>query len=73
MCRSSDTLKDIWGSSSSDVYAVAIEGAILHYDGTTWNTMNSGSGNTLRAVWGTSSSDAFVVGDEGTVLHYDGK
>jgi hypothetical protein len=65
-------LRGIWGSSSSDVFAVGSEGTILHYDGINWSVMASGTNNQLNDVWGTSPSDVFAVGDKGTILHYNG-
>jgi hypothetical protein len=62
----------VWGSSSSDVFAVGYSGTILHYDGTAWSAMTAGTTNELSAVWGSSSSDVFAVGYAGTILHYDG-
>ncbi|MCP4346651.1 MAG: choice-of-anchor D domain-containing protein [Desulfobacterales bacterium] len=67
-----NTLFCIWGSSGSDVFAAGDSGTILHYDGTSWNSMNSGSTDKLYGVWGSSGSDVFAVGDKGTILHYDG-
>jgi hypothetical protein len=65
-------LRGVWGSSSSDVYAVGNQGTILHYDGNSWSPMTSGTGQNLLSVWGTSSSDVFTVGAIGTILHYNG-
>ena len=62
----------VWGSSSSDVFAVGWYGAILHYDGSTWSLMESGTDESLFGVWGSSASDVFAVGGSGTILHYDG-
>jgi hypothetical protein len=70
--RTDESLEAVWGTSSSDVYVVGGIGLILHYDGSGWSTMNSGSGAILRGVWGASSSDVYAVGSEGTILHYDG-
>jgi hypothetical protein len=63
-------LSGVWGSSGSDVFAVG--GTILHYDGTDWSPMSSGTTQSLSGVgvWGSSGSDVFAVG--GTILHYDG-
>ncbi len=75
-------LNGVWGSSESDVYAVGSargkpsevnRGIVLHYDGSTWNLMDTGAVSGLNAIWGTSASDVFAVGDAGTILHYDGK
>ena len=69
----------VWGTSAIDVYAVGFQtgvgGVILHYDGTAWSTMTTGTTpgvfGGLFDVWGTSSSDIYAVGGDG-ILHYDG-
>jgi hypothetical protein len=66
------TLRDIWGSSDHDIFAVGDRGTILHYDGSAWCQMSSGTGSDLRCLWGTSSTDVYAAGAEGSVLHYDG-
>ena len=68
----SNNLGGVWGSSSSDVFAVGDYGTILHYNGSTWVNMSSGTSKLLYSVWGTSSSDVFAVGYDGTILHYNG-
>jgi len=45
-------------------------GGILHYDGSSWTPMSSGTTNWLEGVWGSSSGDVFAVGESGTILHY---
>jgi hypothetical protein len=62
----------VWGSSSSDVFAVCFGGIILHYNGSAWSGMTSGTANQLSAIWGSSATDVFAVGIYGTILHYDG-
>jgi hypothetical protein len=62
----------VWGSSGSDVFAVGHFGAIVHYDGSSWSTMTSGTTESLYGVWGSGGSDVFAVGWGGTILHYDG-
>ena len=73
----SQGLRDIWGSSGSDVFAVGEGAAILHYDGSHWATMPSGASGFLGGVWGSSGSDVYAVGVGdgdvgGLLLHYDG-
>jgi hypothetical protein len=62
--------------SDSDIFAVGQNGTILHYNGSAWIQMDSGTASTLNAVWGSSSSDVYAVGFDsggsGTILHYDG-
>jgi hypothetical protein len=65
-----NSLLSVWGSSPSNVFAVGTGGTILHYNGSMWSPMVSGTTNFLNAVWGSSSSDVFAVGDGGTILHY---
>ena len=61
----------MWGSSGSDVFAVGVYGTILHYDGSSWSAMSSGTSADSHGVWGSTGSDVFAVGN-GTILHYDG-
>jgi hypothetical protein len=62
-------LTGVWGSSSSDVFAVG-GGIILHYNGKSWSSISSSISNGLDSVWGSSGRDVFAVGDLGTILHY---
>ena len=47
---------DVWGSSGSDVFAVGNGGTILHYDGSAWSAMTSGTTFALNGVWGSSGT-----------------
>jgi hypothetical protein len=58
--------------SATDVFAVGLNGAIVHYDGASWSPMTSGTPNDLTGIWGNGGSDVFVVGYPSVVLHYDG-
>ena len=62
----------VWGAGPEDVFAVGLNGRILHYDGTEWLTMVSGTDVHLNEVWGNSGTDVFCVGMSGTILHFDG-
>ena len=72
MLQPGTNLYGVWGSSGSDVFAVGNSGTILHYDGTSWSAMASGTTIQLNGVWGCSETDVFAVGANGTILHYDG-
>jgi hypothetical protein len=64
-------VKDLWGSSDSDVLAVGVFG-VSRWRGSAW--ANAGDNNVTQAsgVWGFSATDAWVVGDFGTLAHWDG-
>ncbi|MFQ5826374.1 MAG: PKD domain-containing protein, partial [Dehalococcoidia bacterium] len=63
-------LYGVWGSSATDVFAVGIGGTIVHYNGTSWSAMSSGTTDLLWGVWGSSATDVFAVGIGGIILHY---
>jgi hypothetical protein len=69
----------VWGSSSSDVFAVGGSATILHYNGVDWTPMSWGRDFGLEGVWGSSSTNVYAVGGYdgfgialGKILHYDG-
>jgi hypothetical protein len=74
MGKPRSSLRGVWGSSSSDIFAVGEMGAILHYDGADWVEMDSTVGGAeIRAVWGSAGSDVFIsVGFPSRIFHYDG-
>jgi hypothetical protein len=59
-------LLDVWGTSSTDVYAVGV-GTLLHFDGQGWSESLSAA-QRLTGIWAASPSDVFVSGSGGTVL-----
>ena len=65
-------LSAIWGSGPGDIYAVGGNGTIVHYDGSAWSIMNSGTTHWLLGIWGSGPSDIYAVGSGGTILHYNG-
>jgi hypothetical protein len=66
------TLRAIWGSDTTDVWAVGDAGTIVHFAGQRWELVAGGTTATLHDVNGRSSRDVWAVGDKGTILHYDG-
>jgi len=67
----------LWGTSSSNLYFVGLEGSIVHYDGQNFEKMESGTDVDLVDIWGTSENNIWVCGYTQTVgtviLYYDGK
>ncbi len=75
-------LIEVWAAGPSDVFAVGLEGTILHYDGENWTQMESGTIRHLTDVWGFGPNDVYASGGlssnaseteyRTTLLHYDG-
>ena len=55
-------LNGVGGTSGSEVFVVGNGDTILHYNGSLWQTMQSGDYVYLNDIWGTSSHDIFVIG-----------
>jgi hypothetical protein len=43
----------LWGSSGSNLFGIGPLGTIVHFDGTTWTKMTSGTDIELLDIWGT--------------------
>lgn len=73
--NTTNALYSVWGSSTSDIFAVGDGGVILHnttagigVPGTWVNSTHTSS--TLTGVWGSSASDVYVVGaGPAVILH----
>ena len=70
----SNNLTGAWRHTSSDVYAVGVNGALLDYNGTTWAAVGTGlsSGNNYRGVSGVAGqtiASVWAVGDNGVAVH----
>lgn len=64
------SFRDVWGAASDDVYAVSTSG-MMHYDGTSWQTLDVGWEGSIYSIDGRSATD-IIVGVIGGTLHYDG-
>lgn len=42
----------MWGTSGSNIYCVGRNGAIYHYDGSTWQKLESGTTVDIQDIWG---------------------
>ena len=72
------TLTAAWASSARDVWAVGVAGTILHFDGSRWSCVPSGTSQDLRTVWGSGPDDVWAAGTgrgAGTpeILRWDGR
>lgn len=66
-------LYSLWGSGPRDVWAVGENGTTLHYDGTSWQSVPSGTTLFLNAIDGTSPTNVWAIGEAGLVLRWDGR
>ena len=61
----------LWGSGSSDVYAVGGT-KMQHWNGSTWADTASSASAALLAIWGSSATDVYACGKTGTFVHSSG-
>jgi hypothetical protein len=64
-------LADVFALSSSDVWAVGYYGTVLHYDGSDWRRVDSGTKGHLVTVFAVSHDDVYVGGELG-LIHWNG-
>ncbi len=76
-------LVGLWGTKSGELFAVGVMGTVIHYDGSAWQTMNTGIDldTHLARVWGTGKENIFAVGaninltertSRPEIFHFDG-
>jgi len=71
------SIEAIWGTTSSNIYFVGDNGSIVHYEGSTFTKMASGTNTPIVDVWGRDENDIYfcqfnsTTGHSG-ILHYDG-
>ena len=41
-----------WGSSSSDIFFVGLNGSLVHYNGSSWAKIGSGTTTDIQDIWG---------------------
>jgi hypothetical protein len=61
-----------WGSAPDDVWAFGSGGTIVHWNGSTWSRVPSGTDEWLSVAWGSARDDVWAVGFGGTILHWNG-
>src|SRR5207245_3944525 len=55
------------GGDPTNAFALGQGGVLLHYDGTTWSPLSSGTANDLFGAAG-ASGDLWAVGQSGTIV-----
>jgi hypothetical protein len=59
-------LSAVWGTSSSNLYAVGEAGLVLHYNGTNWTQQQSRTELSIVDIWGVDNSHIFASGLQGS-------
>lgn len=68
-----DRVYGLWGSSATDVYAMA-GSALFHFDGKEWKNMEAPTHSLfMQAIHGTSATNVWVAGFNGLALVWNGK
>ncbi|MCO4759951.1 MAG: IPT/TIG domain-containing protein [Myxococcales bacterium] len=66
------TIYDMWGTSSTNIYAVGTQGALLNWSGNGWTQQANFTQDDLRGVHGVSASKIWTVGYKGAAAAFDG-
>lgn len=66
------SLHAVSGAADDDLWAVGLDGVIVHLGATSLGLHPSPTTSSLRDVHARTSSDVWAVGDGGAVLHFDG-
>jgi len=56
-----ETVEQVWGTSSSDLYFVGGNGNIVHYDGSDFRLMESGTETGIINIWGLDGQHIWAV------------
>lgn len=67
-----NTMFGTWGPMASQVWAVGTGGTILRWNGSAWESTQSGTQSDLHSVYGAGENTAFAVGSEGVITRWDG-
>ncbi|MCD4652535.1 hypothetical protein K8T06_01210 [bacterium] len=71
----SQSINDLWGFDSGEIYAVGAGGLVLKWDGNCWEDIPLDTSDGLTCVHGTSPDDLWISSwnyENGTVYHWNG-
>lgn len=66
------TLRGVWGSDASHVWAVGDAGTIVAWNGHAWTAQPSGVTAQLDGIWGSDENNVWAVGENGLIIRWDG-
>jgi hypothetical protein len=58
----SPTIRKLWGQSRQSIYAVCDLGTFLHFNGSTWQTIPTGTNIDLIDLYGTADNNLWIAG-----------
>ena len=68
------SLYSIWGNATDNVYMVGADAGagpvVLHWNGTDWNSLDTGTTGDLWWVWGDGADNVWFSGAGGRVVHH---
>jgi hypothetical protein len=72
--RNCPALFKVWGTGPDDLHAVGAAGVALHFDGTQWRQVQTGTSDDFVSLWGRAADDVVAVGGRanGMMARWDG-
>ena len=68
-----DELGAVWALSPTDVWVAAGTGAVLHFDGSKWQSTAATVGLAIRGLWASAANSVWAVGERGAIRRWDGQ
>jgi hypothetical protein len=62
------SIQKIWGTSYPYLYAVGYIGTIIHYNGSSWQKLESGTDLRLTDIWGFADGSIYITGSNSSTL-----
>jgi hypothetical protein len=62
------SINKMWGTNSNNIFIVGGSGTIVHYDGSSWQRMESGTQLRLTDIWGFPNRYIYIVGSSSSTL-----
>ena len=57
----SKLLRSIWGSDGNNVFAVGLEGTVIHYDGLEWSRIENPYDCDINCIWSIGNDNVFLA------------
>jgi hypothetical protein len=69
------SIKQLWGTSSQDMYAVGRNGTIVHYNGENWTKIESNTEADISDIWGVvqDNGDKYIIAPAGNLFQMSEK